>query len=292
MDSCVDSPWIVPFDGSFEVKQARTAPPKDAPKQGELLERREELTQKLARLQGRLYAGDRHALLVVVQAMDAAGKDGTIKAVLSGVNPTGCQVTSFKRPTDEELSHDFLWRCNRHLPERGMIGIFNRSYYEEVLVVRVHPEYLQRQQVSIPKDPAQLWEDRLQAIAAYEQYLARQGTVIVKLWLHVSKEEQRKRLLDRIEDPDRNWKFNAEDVAERRHWSVYMRAYEAALRATSKPWAPWYCIPADDKDYMRLQVADILVRTLQKVDPKYPVLGDAQRAALMGIREQLLAEEG
>lgn len=290
MDSAVDSPFLVPFDGRFDVHAAATAPPDGIPRKSVLRAQRAALTDQLRDLQQRLYAGDRHSLLVVFQALDAAGKDGTIRAVMSGVNPAGCQVTSFQRPSAEELDHDFLWRTSRHLPRRGHIGIFNRSYYEEVLVVRVHPTLLQAQRVRIPDDPDDIWRWRLRAIADHERHLSRQGTVVVKFFLHVSADEQRRRLLKRIDDPDRNWKFDNNDVSERRHRAAYLRAYEAALQATSTPWAPWYVIPADNKAYLRVQVADILVRTLRRIDPQYPTVSEARRAELLAFREHLLSE--
>ena len=201
--------------------------------------------QWLAEAQDKLYAQDRWSVLLVFQAMDAAGKDSTIKHVLSGVNPQGCQVYSFKQPSSEELDHDFLWRHVKCLPERGRIGIFNRSYYEEVLVVRVHPEYLAGQKLPAALVTKQIWDERLRDIAAFEDYLARQGTVVLKFFLHVSREEQKKRFLERLDRPEKNWKFSAADVKERDHWDEYMRAIEEAVRATASPRAPWYVVPAD-----------------------------------------------
>ena len=290
MHSAVDSPYLVPFDGSFQIKDARTRPPKDVPPKGKLRKQRVALTDSLRELQLKLYGGDRHSLLIIFQALDAAGKDGTIRAVMSGVNPAGCQVSSFQRPSKEELDHDFLWRTACRLPRRGNIGIFNRSYYEEVLVVRVHPDLLAAQRVRIPKDPDQIWDWRIKAIRDHEEHLARQGTVVVKFFLHVSADEQKNRLLKRIEDPDRNWKFDANDVSERKHRAAYLRAYEAALQSSSRPWAPWYAIPADNKPFMRVQVADILVRTLERINPAFPTVSDARRAELLSFRESLLAE--
>lgn len=290
MDTALDNPYLVPFDGSFRIDAATTRPPEGIPDKRELKKIRKERTEQLGELQRRLYAGDRHAVLVIFQALDAAGKDGTIRAVMSGVNPAGCQVSSFQRPSVEELDHDFLWRTNRALPRRGNIGIFNRSYYEEVLVVRVHPQILASQRVRIPEDPDALWRWRFEAIRAHEEHLARQGTVVVKFFLHVSAQEQARRLLKRIEDPDRNWKFDNNDVAERQHRPAYLRAFEAALNATSRPQAPWYVIPADDKPWMRLQVADILVQTLERVNPRYPTVSERRRGELLSFRESLLAE--
>ncbi|MCB9777132.1 MAG: polyphosphate kinase 2 family protein [Alphaproteobacteria bacterium] len=284
MHSAVASPYLVPFDGSFRVATAPTTPPDDAPGKKALKQAQEESTEALRDLQRRLYAGDRHAVLCVFQALDAAGKDSTIRAVMSGVNPAGCNVTSFKRPSEEELDHDFLWRSTRALPRRGMIGIFNRSYYEEVLVVRVHPSILAHQRVTVPDDMAELWRWRLDAIADHEEHLARQGTVVLKFFLHVSRREQCERLIARIDRPEKNWKFEEGDLEERKHWDAYLHAYEEALNHTSRPWAPWYCIPADDKPFMRQQVADILVRTMRRVDPQYPQVDEDRRRVLQSLR--------
>lgn len=292
MDASIPSPFLVPFDGSWRIADASTAPAGKPEKKSRLREARKACTEQLYELQHRLYAGDRHSLLVIFQALDAAGKDGTIRAVMSGVNPAGCQVASFKRPSTEELDHDFMWRCWKELPRRGNIGIFNRSYYEEVLAVRVHPEYLRHQRVSVPEDLGQLWRERLESIRAFEQYLNRQGTIVVKFFLHVGLEEQARRFLKRIDDPERNWKFEANDVRERAHRAAYMEAFEDALNATSRPWAPWYCIPADHKPTMRLRVAELLVQTLQRVDPQYPEVTPEQRAELLSYRADLAAAAG
>jgi PPK2 family polyphosphate:nucleotide phosphotransferase len=245
------------------------------------------LTERLSELQRRFYAHDRHSLLLVFQAMDAAGKDGTVRAVMSGVNPTGCQVFSFKQPSAEERDHDFLWRTSRCLPERGRIGIFNRSYYEEVLVVRVHPEYLQGQQLPEIDDLEMLWQHRYESIRDHERHLARNGTVILKFWLNVSHEEQRQRFLSRLDEPEKNWKFSAGDVRERGFWKQYMRAYETALSETSRPWAPWYAIPADNKPYMRARVSEIIVRTLESLDLRYPEVSAEERANFDEMRTLL-----
>jgi PPK2 family polyphosphate:nucleotide phosphotransferase len=244
----------------------------------------------LARAQDLLYADDRYALLIVLQAMDAAGKDGTIKHVMSGVNPQGCQVFSFKKPSAEELDHDFLWRYTRCLPERGRIGIFNRSYYEDVLVVRVHPELLAAQR--LPEDSAgkKLWRRRFQDINAFERHLVRNGTVILKFFLNVSQAEQKRRFLERLDRPDKHWKFSAADLAERAHWGRYMRAYSDCLSATSTKWAPWYVIPADHKWVARAVVADVITTTLQSLDLKYPEVTDDQRKALAAAKQRLLSE--
>jgi PPK2 family polyphosphate:nucleotide phosphotransferase len=264
--------FLVRDNHSFKLNKAATNPGTKAPDETECERGLAECVAEIAELQQVLYADDRYALLLVFQAMDAAGKDGTIRALLSGVNPAGCQVTPFKVPSAEELDHDFLWRTTRHLPERGRIGVFNRSYYEEVLVVRVHPEYLDWQRLPNGIDQKQFWEWRYESIREHEQHLARNGTVILKFFLNVSRDEQRKRFLSRLEEPEKNWKFSDKDVAERAHWDKYMHAYEEALNETSRPWAPWYVIPADNKDYMRLAVAEIVRDTLQSLDLAYPKL--------------------
>jgi PPK2 family polyphosphate:nucleotide phosphotransferase len=290
--------YRVSTDGSFQVDDASTRPPKGAKadKRATLQKRQAVLHEKLRDLQARLYAFDRHSLLVIFQAMDAAGKDGTIKAVMSGVNPAGCQVFSFKAPSAEELDHDFLWRAARALPERGRIGIFNRSYYEEVLVVRVHPELLVPQHLpGLSAQPSKserkrLWKDRYESIRAFESHLVRNGTTVVKFWLNVSKDEQRRRFLGRLVEPEKNWKFSARDVRERAHWDTYMTCYEEALRATSTEDAPWYVIPADDKAYMRIAVSEILVETLEGMDLDYPRVDEAERAAFDELFRELEAE--
>jgi PPK2 family polyphosphate:nucleotide phosphotransferase len=244
--------------------------------------------KRTSELQDVLYADDRHALLLIFQAMDAAGKDGAIKHVMSGVNPQGCQVSSFKQPSTEELDHDFLWRTSLRLPERGRIGIFNRSYYEEVLVVRVHPEYLSAQR--LPVDNAgspEFWEDRLRSIRDHEAHLERNGTHVVKFYLHVSKAEQRRRFLDRIDHPDKNWKFSGADVEERSHWDEYMRAYEQAMSATSTERSPWYVIPADDKRNARLLISQVINETLAGLNLQYPRLDRARVAELKAARRRL-----
>lgn len=248
--------------------------------------------QRLAALQERLWAQDRWAVLVILQGMDASGKDGVIKHVMSGLNPQGCQVSSFKVPSAEELDHDYLWRTTRALPERGRIGIFNRSYYEEVLVVRVHPEVLARQQLPPRLVGPDLWQQRFEDIAAFERYLARNGTLVLKFFLHLSREEQRRRFLERLEAPEKRWKFSLGDVVERRLWSQYMAAYEEMIRATAAPHAPWYVVPADHKWFARLVVAAALVTALEGLDLQFPV-GDVKfLAELEEARRQLVAEEG
>ena len=246
--------------------------------------------EDLRSLQNVLYASNRYALLVIFQAMDAAGKDGMIKHVMSGVNPQGCQVYSFQHPSAEELKHDFLWRCARVLPERGRIGIFNRSYYEEVLIVRVHPEILRSEGVPDGGREEKTWEERYESITDFERHLHRNGTRVLKFFLHISKEEQRKRFLARIDDQEKNWKFTRSDIEERRRWNDYMKAYQACLRATSKRYAPWYVVPADDKPNARLIVSHIIVDTLRGLHLEYPRLDAERRRELQAIRRLLVAK--
>ncbi len=279
------SPYLVPFDGSFSVSKADTRPATNGyPHKGE---HRKQATDQLNQLQRVLAAGDRHAVLLVFQAMDAAGKDSTIRAVMQGVDPSGCQVYSFKKPSNLELDHDFLWRTSCRLPERGRIGIFNRSQYEEVLAVRVHPQILASQKLPGELNLETIWGERLRSIREQEEHLARNGTVILKFWLNVSKQEQKRRFLARLDDPNRNWKFEPGDVIERRHWDDYMAAYEDALNATSKPWAPWYAIPADDKRYMRARVAEIIINSLKSIGLRYPEPSDEDRAEFAKSRAEL-----
>ena len=259
------------------------------PMAGELLEKG---IQWLAEEQDKLYAQDRHSLLLVFQAMDAAGKDSTIRHVMSGVNPQGCQVYSFKQPSMEELSHDYLWRCQKCLPERGRIGIFNRSYYEEVLVVRVHPELLGRQKLPPGFVTKGIWKERLDDIAGFERYLARQGTTVLKFFLHVSRKEQKRRFLQRLEQPEKNWKFSPADIGERRYWDDYMAAYEDAIRRTASREAPWYVVPADNKWYTRLVVAAAIVEGLRKLDLAYPAIDEARRKEIAAARRSLTREKG
>ncbi len=244
----------------------------------------------LAKLQDVLYAENRRALLLIFQAMDAAGKDSVIKHVMSGVNPQGCQVFSFKSPSAEELDHDYLWRCLKALPERGRIGIFNRSYYEEVLVVRVHPEFLQKQNIPAEETKGSLWKKRYEDINAVEKYLSRNGTIILKFFLHVSKKEQKERFLARIETPEKNWKFSAADVMERSYWKEYMEAYEEMLGKTSTQWAPWHVIPADHKWFTRSLVARIIIDKLKSLNLSFPALSGKQQAELLEAKESLLRE--
>ena len=245
---------------------------------------------KLAGLQERLYAQDRWAVLLVFQAMDAAGKDGAIKHVMSGVNPQGCQVHAFKQPSHEELDHDFLWRVAKALPERGRIGIFNRSHYEEVLVVRVHPEYLERQHLPKAVVGKDIWDERFKSIRKFEQHLARNGVLILKFFLHVSKEEQRERFLARLEEPAKRWKFEMGDVAERKLWDRYMHAYEEAIRHTSREEAPWYVIPADNKWFARLVIAEAMVDAMEGLDLEFPKVDGSALKELERVRGALMAE--
>ncbi len=245
----------------------------------------------LAEEQEKLYAQDRRSLLLVFQAMDAAGKDGTIKHVMSGVNPQGCQVVSFKQPSGEELDHDWMWRAWRALPERGRIGIFNRSYYEEVLVVRVHESILATQKLPKPVVTKNIFRERLRDIANFEDYLTRNGTTVLKFFLHVSRKEQKKRFLERIEDPEKNWKFAIGDVKERSYWNDYMAAYEDAIRATATRAAPWYVVPADNKWFMRLVVVAAIVEAVENMKLAYPKVSDVQKADLGRARELLMTEK-
>ena len=245
----------------------------------------------LAELQDKLYAQDRWSMLLIFQAMDAAGKDGAIKHVMSGVNPQGCQVFSFKAPSAEELDHDFLWRCTKALPERGRIGIFNRSYYEETLAVRVHPEFLAKQKLPPQLVTKDIWKERFEDIRDFEQYLARNGTVVLKFFLHVSKKEQKKRFLERVDNPEKNWKFSANDAKERKFWDDYMDAYEDTIRHTATKHAPWYVVPADNKWFTRVVVAAAVISALDSLDLAYPEIGEEQQAELAAAKQALLDEK-
>jgi PPK2 family polyphosphate:nucleotide phosphotransferase len=245
----------------------------------------------LAALQDILYAQDRWSLLVIFQAMDAAGKDGAIKHVMSGVNPQGCQVSSFKTPSSEELDHDFLWRCQKHLPERGRIGIFNRSYYEEVLVVRVHEAILKAQKLPAKLVTKDIWEERFKDIRNFEKYLTRNGTIVIKIFLNVSKKEQKKRFIQRVDDPDKNWKFSTADAKERGYWKDYMFAYDELIRNTSTEKSPWYIVPADNKSYARIVIASAIIHALDEMDLEYPKVSKEKLAELHEIKAALLAEE-
>jgi PPK2 family polyphosphate:nucleotide phosphotransferase len=285
-----ESPFLVPFDRSFRVARAPTAPPGRAPGKKKCQERLARLVAELDELQSALFADDRHAVLLVFQALDAAGKDGTIRAVTTGINPAAFQVSSFGRPSKAELDHDFLWRTGQPLPERGRIGIFNRSYYEEVLVVRVHPELLEAQR--LPWRPAgdALWLERCESIREHERHLARNGTVVLKFWLNVSRAEQARRLHARLEDRDKHWKFEGQDIDERRRWDDYMTAFETALNETSRPWAPWYAIPADHKPFMRASVAEIFRDALRGLELVRPGLDAQEQAMRKRVLDQLARE--
>jgi PPK2 family polyphosphate:nucleotide phosphotransferase len=265
------------FTGDFEGKE-------------EAREKLEKDVEKLAELQEVLYADNRYALLIIFQAMDAAGKDGAIEHVMSGVNPQGCQVFSFKAPSEEERDHDFLWRCMKCLPERGRIGIFNRSYYEEVLIVRVHPEILKSQKLPEDTDWKNIWEDRYEDINNFERYLVRNGIVVVKFFLNISPKEQKERFMARINTPEKNWKFSLGDVKERKQWKKYMKAYEDALEATSTKWAPWYVIPGDHKWFARVAIADILIHTLKDLPLNFPEVSEKHLEEIE-IAKKMLAEE-
>jgi PPK2 family polyphosphate:nucleotide phosphotransferase len=279
----------VPFDGNFRIADFDTDPPKAGGSKSKLEAELKENVARLDQLQRRLFADGRFALLAVFQAMDTAGKDSTIRKVFSGVNPAGFRSHAFGRPSELELRHDFLQRVAARLPERGKIGVFNRSHYEEVLVVRVHEAALAAQ--NLPDAGGKgFWEDRFESIREFEQHLARNGTVIVKFWLNISRKEQKKRLLERIADPQKNWKFRLGDLDDRARWGDYRSAYEDLLRATSRPYAPWYAIPADDKDYMRAAVAGILVETLESIDPRYPAVDAALERELQEGKQRLESE--
>jgi PPK2 family polyphosphate:nucleotide phosphotransferase len=292
----VESPYLVPFDGSFRVDKAATAPPDGEDDKGKwkkkLKKKLKKRVKQLYQLQRLLYADDRYAVLLIFQAMDAAGKDGTIRNVLSGVDPAGFQVYSFKEPSAEELDHDFLWRSACRLPERGRIGVFNRSYYEEALVVRAHPEYLVSQRLPRELSLDELWDERYASFRHHERHLWRCGTIVLKFWLNVSQDEQRRRFIDRVDHPEKHWKFSAGDIEESRLWDKYMQAYEDALNATSRRWAPWYAIPADDKDYMRLCVSEVVVKTIESMPLHYPPPDREDRERMMALREELAAELG
>jgi len=290
--------YRISYDGNFSLDEAPSAPPTDdsggartkKERRRELKDRLQEVVAEIADLQERLYANDRFAVLLVFQAMDAAGKDSTIRAVTTGVNPAGFQVFAFKAPSKEELDHDFLWRTARRLPERGRIGIFNRSYYEESLIVRVHPDFLSGQRLPPHPDLDALWAERFASIRDHELHLARSGTVILKFWLNVSRGVQARRFLRRIRRPEKNWKFQSGDIAERAHWDSYMVAYQDALNETSRSWAPWYAIPADDKPFMRLTVAEIVRDQLQALDLPYPELPPKEREQIDAYRVALEEE--
>jgi PPK2 family polyphosphate:nucleotide phosphotransferase len=271
----------------FSPRDTGNLTPGDKPKAKEVLQAGIEL---LAALQDQLFAQDKWSVLLIFQAMDAAGKDGAIKHVMSGLNPQGCQVASFKVPSNEELDHDFLWRCQKHLPERGRIGIFNRSYYEETLVVRVHPELLARQKLPPDLVGRDIWQKRFKDIRAFERYLSRNGTIVRKFFLNVSRGEQKKRFLERIELPEKQWKFAAGDARERAFWPDYMAAYEDMIRHTATPEAPWYVVPADNKWFTRIVVAAAIIDALASLDLRYPKVDQAKRKELAAAKRALLSE--
>lgn len=262
--------------------------PEDKPHAKEVLQLG---VETLAALQDVLYAQDKWSILLIFQAMDAAGKDGAIKHVMSGVNPQGCQVSSFKAPSAEDLDHDYMWRCLKHLPERGRIGIFNRSYYEEVLVVRVHEQILHNQKLPAKLVTNDIWDERLSDIRNFENYLNRNGTLVCKFFLNVSAKEQKKRFLERIENPDKNWKFSASDYKERKYWKEYQHAYEALIKNTATKESPWYVVPADNKAFARIVVASAIINTLDSIGLEYPKVSKEKLAELAKIKEELLAEK-
>jgi PPK2 family polyphosphate:nucleotide phosphotransferase len=279
--------YQVPNGGDFDFSALSTTPSEDTDKKALKKQLKKEVGA-IAELQHRLYAEDKRSLLLVFQAMDAAGKDSTIRSVLTGVNPAGFQVFSFKQPSKEELDHDFLWRTQCKMPERGRIGVFNRSYYEEVLVIKVHPEYLAGQRIEIPADdPEGFWQDRYDSINDAERHLVKNGTTVLKFFLNVSKKEQKQRFLSRIHDTEKNWKFSNSDLGERALWDQYQDAYKGVLTQTSTDAAPWFAIPADDKPYMRLQVAKIIRKTLEDMDPKYPEVSEKALAKLADAEKVL-----
>ncbi|MFK7794048.1 MAG: PPK2 family polyphosphate kinase [Gammaproteobacteria bacterium] len=291
MFNAIDHPYLVPFDGSFKTKDVITSINEKQLDDKEYKKKLKKQTEKIHDLQRIMYAHDCHSLLLVFQAMDAAGKDSTIRHVLTGVNPAGCQVFSFKQPSDNELDHDYLWRTTTRLPERGRIGVFNRSYYEEVLVVRVHPEILNFQKLPDKPNEKEIWSQRYESIRSFEKHLAHNGTVVLKFWLNVSKEEQCNRFLSRIDEPEKNWKFSESDIKERGHWDDYMKAYEKALSETSRSWAPWYSIPADNKPYMRYTVAKIIAETMESLNMHYPRVDEKAKKRFDDLREMLVKDK-
>lgn len=303
------SPYLIKSTSNFIISDAATLPVEPYSSKSslkkELKKELKQLRKQIGVLQHQLFAEDKNALLLIFQAMDAAGKDSTIRAVLSGVNPAGCHVSSFKKPSTEELDHDYLWRSAIRLPERGRIGVFNRSYYEETLVVRVHPNYLRYQRLpDLPesivftgqdekgKESAMqdFWQQRFESIRDHEKHLVRNGTTIIKFWLNVSRDEQKQRFLSRLNEPEKNWKFSADDLKERALWDKYMNAYEDTINATSTEHAPWYAIPADNKPFMRVEVARIILATLKAINPQYPTVNEDELSKFDEIREALVKE--
>jgi len=281
------SEFLVPFDGSFKLSEAATSPEEYSLVKKAYKKKLKSLISEIDDYQQMMSAHNHHSILLIFQAMDAAGKDGTIRAVTRGINPAGCQVHSFKQPSSTELDHDFLWRTSKELPERGLIGIFNRSYYEEVLVVRVHPSILESQRLGSNATGNELWQQRFDSINDLEKHLSRNGTVVIKFWLNVSKGEQKRRFLSRLDNPKKHWKFSEGDIDQRQHWESYMDAYQSMLNATSTPDAPWYAIPADNKPFMRLQVAEIILQSLRSLDITYPNVDEIEKAKFAEYRQRL-----
>ena len=288
MSKSLHSDWLIPDASNLRLADFPTRKVDEESDASDLKKELRGVVKQISKLQRKLYADDRHSLLCVFQAMDAAGKDSTIRTVFSGVNPAGFQVRSFKKPSSNEIDHDFLWRSANALPQRGCIGVFNRSYYEEVLVVRVHEGILDHQRLPPDRSTGEaLWQERLQSIADHERHLARNGTRVIKFFLNVSREEQAKRFIARIDEPEKNWKFNSGDIAERQHWEQYQQAYTQALEHTSKPWAPWYAIPADDKPRMRLEVAKLVLTHLEELPLEWPTLDTEALQELQDFRQGL-----
>jgi PPK2 family polyphosphate:nucleotide phosphotransferase len=283
------SKYKIAEGSNFRLSDSKTSLTKQFGSKEEVQKQLAENVERMAEQQGKLFAQDKYALLILFQAMDTAGKDGAIKHVMSGLNPQATRVHSFKQPSAEELDHDYLWRASKNLPERGMIGIFNRSYYEEVLVVRVH-DLLKYQQMPKEFITENIWSDRFRQIRDYERYLYENGTIAIKFFLHISKDEQKKRLLKRIDDKTKNWKFSSGDIKERQYWEDYQRAYQEAIRKTSTKYAPWYVIPADDKGTARLLISEIIVDRMKSLKLEFPVISKAQEKVLITCKKQLLGE--
>ncbi len=284
----MDIKWFtVPTDKVIKLSEFDPSFSDGFKNKDEAVEELEKEKRDLARLQDVFYAGSKFGLLLIFQAMDAAGKDGIIKHVMSGVNPQGCDVFSFKSPSNEELDHDYLWRCMKRIPEKGRIGIFNRSYYEEVLIVRVHPEFLSRQNLPDFKNNEEFWSNRYEDINNFEKYLVRNGIIVLKFFLNVSKEEQKKRFLERIINEDKNWKFSIEDAKERKYWDDYLLAYEIMINNTNTEYAPWYLIPADKKWFTRTAVSAIIVKKLKNLNLEYPKVNKQQKEELLNIKKML-----
>lgn len=290
MLNAIQTEYLVPFDSTFRQADSITFPEGPVCDEKESKKRVKKSVKALSDIQKILYAHDYHSVLLIFQAMDSAGKDGTIRSVLSGLNPAGCQVYSFKQPSQEELNHDFLWRTSLRLPERGKIGVFNRSYYEEVLIVRVHPELLKPQQLKKVDHLDEIWKDRYRAIREHEYHLAKSGTLILKFWLNLSREEQKRRFISRLDEPSKHWKFSETDVKERQYWSDYMKAYEIAVNETSRPWAPWYAIPADNKHFMRMCVAETILANVNTLELHYPEVSPERLKQFQSLREKLIAD--